>query len=116
MPLFIPIILGAAALSGIGWGTKKAIDGVQGIKKATRIANAAQVGSSSRVALRAGSSPEDRHGAPFSHRRSALDRRGERPVDDVHVRADMGDRVEIDDSRVGAQGPPSAVPEGRPLP
>src|SRR5262245_31185696 len=42
MPLFIPIILGAAALSGIGWGAKKGVDGVQAIKKATRIANAAQ--------------------------------------------------------------------------
>lgn len=42
MPIFIPIVLGGLALSGIGWGAKKGIDGVADIKKATRIAEDAQ--------------------------------------------------------------------------
>lgn len=42
MPIFIPIVLGGLALSGIGWGAKKGIEGVSDIKKATRTAEAAQ--------------------------------------------------------------------------
>lgn len=42
MPLFIPIILGAAALSAMGWGTKKGYDGISDINEAKRIGARAQ--------------------------------------------------------------------------
>jgi hypothetical protein len=51
MPLFIPIVLGAVALAGIGLGTKKGYDGVSSIKKATRIAETAQARYDEKKAL-----------------------------------------------------------------
>lgn len=42
MPLFIPILLGAAALSAAGWGTKKALDGVSDFNAAKKIGADAQ--------------------------------------------------------------------------
>lgn len=37
MPIFVPIILGVAALSAMGWGTKKGYDGISDINEAQRI-------------------------------------------------------------------------------
>jgi hypothetical protein len=42
MPLFIPIIIVASALAGVGWGAKKGVDGVRDIKTAKLIAAGAE--------------------------------------------------------------------------
>jgi len=42
MPIFIPIVLGTLAVSAMGWGTKKGVDGVHDIRQAKQIAEAAQ--------------------------------------------------------------------------